>query len=257
MQTLTLEVTQDHIDRLCKAKKPVLGVAELIWNSVDADATEIGVLVNRNTLDSIDTIEVVDNGLGISMTEAKEGFGHLGGSWKRQERQTKREKRILHGKPGQGRFRAFALCENVKWVTTYLADGALKEFNVSGTSADKRTFQITDERPSKRVGTGTTVTLSNVISQQASLDGERATIELNKLLALYLKQYPHVRISYDGTLVDPSALEEATTDYNLPLFRTEDGKDYQSTLTIIEWKIDIERALYLCSESGFTLREAA
>jgi hypothetical protein len=26
MQTLTIEVTQDHIDRLSKAKKPVLGI---------------------------------------------------------------------------------------------------------------------------------------------------------------------------------------------------------------------------------------
>ena len=257
MQTITLEVTQDHIDRLCKAKKPVLGIAELIWNSVDADATEVGVRVNRNTLNSIDTIEVADNGLGISMVEAKSGFGHLGGSWKRQERQTKREKRILHGNRGQGRFRAFALCENVKWDTAYLADGILKEFSITGTSGDKRTFKITEERPSKRLGTGTAVTLSNVVSQQASLDGEKATVELNKLLALYLKQYPYVRISYDGTLVDPSALEAATTDYDLPLFRAEDGKDYQASLTIIEWKIDIERALYLCSQNGFTLREIA
>jgi HSP90 family molecular chaperone len=174
MQTLTLEVTQDHIDRLCKAKKPVLGIAELIWNSVDADSTEVAVRVNRNALNSIDTIDVADNGLGISMVEAKEGFGHLGGSWKRRERQTKREKRILHGKQGQGRFRAFALSENVKWDSTYLVNGGLKEFSIIGTSGDKRTFKITDETPSQRAGTGTTVTLSNIISQQASLDGEKA-----------------------------------------------------------------------------------
>ena len=36
MQTLTLEVAQDHIDSLSKAKKPILALAELIWNSVDA-----------------------------------------------------------------------------------------------------------------------------------------------------------------------------------------------------------------------------
>ncbi len=255
MQTLTLEVTQDHIDSLCKAKRPVLGIAELIWNSLDADATEVDVRVNRNSLNSIDTIEVVDNGLGITMAEAKEGFGHLGGSWKRHEHQTKREKRLLHGKQGQGRFRAFALSENAKWNSTYLADGGLKEFGIFGTSGDKRTFRITDEKPSQRAGTGTTVTLSNIISQQASLDGEKATNELNKVLALYLKQYPHVRVSYDGTVVDPAGLEDATTEYHLPALIAEDGREYQATLTIIEWKIDIGRALYLCGQNGFTLRE--
>jgi hypothetical protein len=50
MQTLMIEVTQDHIDRLSKAKKPVLGIAELIWNSVDADATTVDVRLNRNVL---------------------------------------------------------------------------------------------------------------------------------------------------------------------------------------------------------------
>jgi hypothetical protein len=38
---------------------------------------------------------------------------------------------------------------------------------------------------------------------------------------------------------------------------TEDGKTYEAFMTIIEWKIDTERALYLCNESGFTLRETA
>jgi len=87
-------------DRLTKAKKPVLGIAELIWNSVDADATTVDVRLNRNVLGSLDSIEVIDNGLGITMADAQEGFGHLGGSWKQHDHQKKREKRILHGKHG-------------------------------------------------------------------------------------------------------------------------------------------------------------
>ena len=255
MQTLTIEVTQDHIDRLSKAKKPVLGIAELIWNSVDADATVVDVRLNRNGLGSLDSIEVIDNGLGITMADAQEGFGHLGGSWKQHDHQTKREKRILHGKQGQGRFRAFALCERAEWDTTYLANGALAEYKIIGTSNDKRRFTITDETPSTRGATGTTATLTNLIPQQTSLDSDKAVPELNKLFALYLKQYPQVRLSYDGDAVDPSILEDTRTTYPLPAFTTEDGRIHEVTLTIIEWNIEIERGLYLCTEGGFTLRE--
>jgi hypothetical protein len=255
MQTLTIEVTQDHIDRLSKAKKPVLGIAELIWNGVDADATVVDVRLNRNGLGSLDSIEVIDNGLGITIVDAQEGFGHLGGSWKQHDHQTKREKRILHGRQGQGRFRAFALCECVEWDTTYLANGALAEYRIIGTSNDKRRFTITDETPSTRGGTGTTATLTNLIPQQTSLDSAKAVPELNKLFALYLKQYPQVRLSYDGDAVDPSILEDTRTTYSLPAFTTEDGRTHEVTLTIIEWNIDIERGLYLCTEGGFTLRE--
>jgi hypothetical protein len=255
MQTLTIEVTQDHIDRLSKAKKPVLGIAELIWNSVDADATSVDVRLNRNGLGSLDSIEVIDNGLGITMADAQEGFGHLGGSWKQHDHQTKREKRILHGKQGQGRFRAFALCERAEWDTAYLANGALAEYKIIGNSDDKRRFTITDETPSSRGETGTKTTLTNLIPQQSSLDSVKAVPELNKLFALYLKQYPQVRLSYDGDAVDPSILEDARTTYPLPAFTTEDGRSHEVTLTIIEWNIDIERGLYLCTEGGFTLRE--
>jgi hypothetical protein len=108
------------------------------------------------------------------MSDAQAGFGHLGGSWKQHEKQTKRDKRILHGKQGQGRFRAFALCERAEWDSVYLANGSLKQFRVIGTSDNKRQFTITDEKPSKLDGTGTTATLSNLIQQQASLDSDRA-----------------------------------------------------------------------------------
>src|SRR5437868_1632516 len=144
MQTLTIEVAQDHIDRLAKARKPVLGLVELIWNSVDADATDVAVRLNRNALAALDSIEVVDNGLGITMADAQAGFGHLGGSWKQHEKQTRRDKRILHGKQGQGRFRAFALCERVEWDSVYLGNGSLKQFKIIGNSTNKREFTITD-----------------------------------------------------------------------------------------------------------------
>jgi hypothetical protein len=49
MQILTVEVAQDHIDRLAKAKKPICGLAELIWNSVDADATEPSAAIAGNS----------------------------------------------------------------------------------------------------------------------------------------------------------------------------------------------------------------
>ena len=257
MQILTVQVAQDHIDHIAKAKKPILGLVELIWNSVDADATDIKVRLNRNALNVIDSIDVIDNGLGITMEDARAGFGNLGGSWKKLERQTRRDKRILHGKQGQGRYRAFALCERAEWESTYLANGSLKEFKIVGTTDNKRQFTISDERDSTANGSGTTATLANIIPHQASLDPDRAITELNRLLALYLKQYPQVRISYDGTAVDPSALEDRRTEYALPAFKTEEGRPYAATLTVIEWKIEIERALYLCSENGFTLREIA
>lgn len=257
MQTVTIEVTQDHIDRLSKARNPVFGLAELIWNSVDADATSVDVRLGRNALGTIDNIRVTDNGLGITMADAQMGFGHLGGSWKQHDHHTRREKRILHGKQGQGRFRAFALCERVEWDTVCLSADSLVQFKIIGTSQNKRQFSITDEEKSNRSESGTVATLYNVITQQRSLESDRAVPELNKILALYLNEYPQVTVTYDGTHIQPGALEDRRADYTLPQFTTEDGKGYEASLTVIEWKMEIERALYLCNSDGFTIREIA
>ena len=38
MKTITVEVKQDHLETLSKTRKPIIAVAELIWNGLDASA---------------------------------------------------------------------------------------------------------------------------------------------------------------------------------------------------------------------------
>lgn len=45
-------------------------------------------------------------------------FGRLGGSWKNAAKVSPELKRGLHGRSGQGRLQAFALGEQIRWVTT-------------------------------------------------------------------------------------------------------------------------------------------
>jgi hypothetical protein len=48
MTRLTVAVKQDHLERLIK--RPLGGLDELLWNAVDADATEINADVELNEL---------------------------------------------------------------------------------------------------------------------------------------------------------------------------------------------------------------
>src|SRR5687768_4958478 len=109
---LHCEVKPDHLERLASVRRPLLAIAELIWNALDADATKVEVQTERNGLGGLDLIRVTDNGRGISLGEAQAGFKNLGGSWKKSSRRTK-SGRVLHGKDGQGRYKAFALGNSV------------------------------------------------------------------------------------------------------------------------------------------------
>lgn len=65
-----VEVQSDFLEKITRAR-PIPALAELIWNSFDADATVVDVSFEYNDLGSLDAIVVKDNGAGIARTEAR------------------------------------------------------------------------------------------------------------------------------------------------------------------------------------------
>src|SRR5260221_5866617 len=116
---VSVEVQNDHLEKLTTASRPVIPIAELIWNALDADAKNVSVELERNPLNGIELIRIRDDGHGITPQVAGTAFGHLGGSWKRAAQRSHGEHRILHGKDGQGRYKAFAMGNGVSWMTTF------------------------------------------------------------------------------------------------------------------------------------------
>ena len=53
----------------------------------------------------------------MTAADAVSEFEHLGGSWKLHATHSKNGQRLLHGKRGQGRWRAFSIGGLVSWIT--------------------------------------------------------------------------------------------------------------------------------------------
>ena len=102
-----VEVQSDFLAQITRAK-PVQALAELIWNSLDADASNVDVFVEQNELGARSRIIVRDNGTGMEYEQAPALFRNLGGSWKRSGSTTK-EGRFLHGQDGRGRFKVIGV----------------------------------------------------------------------------------------------------------------------------------------------------
>ena len=64
-KTFQIQVHDDHLERIAQTRKPILALAELIWNGVDADATRIDVTLIDDDLNGLKAIKVADNGHGI------------------------------------------------------------------------------------------------------------------------------------------------------------------------------------------------
>ncbi len=251
-----VQVQRDHLQRLAFVRRPLIAIAEMIWNGLDADATEVSVTILPDLTGGIREIQISDNGTGIAHGAAVDAFKNLGGSWKSTARKSKGERRLLHGRGGKGRFRAFALGRLVTWRTVADTLGRRVAFDVTGNTDNLGTFEISDPVATDEP-TGTRVLISEIPSTVTNLTGPAALQGIAEEFAIYLRKYEQARVVYDGMNVDPGVLEENDVTYPLSPVAGKDGSSLSVELEVVEWKMKTDRHLFLCDSDGFTLHRLA
>lgn len=252
MPRITLTAGNDLVQRLAGETDPVRAVIELIWNSLDADANEVSVTLDRNAADGIVGVTVRDDGLGMSPERVEQDFKWVGNSWKLGARVTEREKRPLHGRLGQGRLRAFALGTRITWETVGQdATGAFKKTRVSSTIDHRNDFSGPD--PVDAQGPTYTEFRAEGRDSLGRLEGDAARPRIGAALALHLLTFPTIEVRYDGVKIDPAASIERQTKHELKW--SYDGVERQAALKVVEWKDVKGRTLYLCDEKGVPVDE--
>ena len=256
MKTITVQVKDDHLEVLSRTK-PMSAMAELIWNALDAEATDVRIDFDENELHGTERIRITDNGTGLHYDDAFIVFQNLGGSWKRGGFRTHKRKRALHGKYGKGRFRAFSLGNQVSWNSIFEEAGDRFGYSISGRAETLGEFQISSSKGRPNVAAaGMVVDITGVPETAELLRGVKALSEITEIFALYLRQYPDVRITYNGTPIDSANAEERYTDYDLDELVMENGERVSGVLTIVEWSQRGRRGVFLCDEEGFMLHNA-
>jgi hypothetical protein len=254
VEHVKIEIEEDFMARQTRAE-PVHALAELIWNSVDADASRVTVEFEfKDLAQGMSKIVVYDDGEGIPRDQARQLFGHLGGSWKRLKRRTSAKDRFVHGQEGRGRYKAFALGRAADWKVCYLAADKQKSYTISLLESDLRDVAISDEQATPRRKPGVVVEITDLKRDFRGLHSEAGLQELAEIFALYLINYKDVTITVHGNAVDPSRL--ITKKQKIILSPIEDGeKAHPVHLEIIEWRRETKRALYLCNAEGVPLSQ--
>jgi hypothetical protein len=249
VQTISVTVDPKHFERL--AANPGRALAEVIWNSLDADAHKVDVVFDLNPLGGVEAIRVIDDGHGMTGKEAIEDFGRLGSSWKQVAEKSKGEGRLLHGRSGEGRWAAFGLGDTITWTSIAKDGDELTRTEIVGRRSRPNEFDVDATPAPSDAELGTSVEIAPVAEGAAALAEEAARERLATELALYLAMYP-VKVTVAAVRLDPEAMQERRHDEELEL---PNGLG-SATLTIIEWRKPVERKILLCDEDGFTLGEA-
>jgi len=253
MSQIPVIAKRDFLTSLANVR-PVVALSELIWNGFDASCSRVKVSIDKNKLETMEAIRVSDDGRGISHDDVEFLFGNLGASWKSGK--LRNSGRMLHGKCGRGRFRAFALGSLVTWRTVFEKDGRRYKYSIVGKRDALDSFFVTDPVDANGETAGTEVCIENLDHHFTSLVNNEAPGEFAKQFAFYLTDYPSVTLDYCGTLINPVAAQSDRADYNLKGIALADGTTIAASVSIIEWKQATERRSYLCDASGVILHEA-
>lgn len=249
MKAIQISPQQDFLERSWSAK-PIDAVAELIWNGIDAGAKSIEVEYKTGPLFNLEKVVVRDDGAGIDSSKIQNLFGDIGNSWKQES--AKCYGRILHGKKGEGRFKAFALGDSVSWHTCYKGSGSNKEYKILGVS-NPCSFEYSDVTNSDS-STFTEVTISDIKScVQAALCSEGALAIFGQIFSYYLYKNPDLNISINGEKIVPQNFFSVLAIEKLEDVLSENGKNYPVTLEILKWGHKVEKELCLCDSLGTEL----
>ncbi|MEU2471989.1 ATP-binding protein [Streptomyces sp. NPDC012842] len=249
MGNITLRVEQDHVEGVAKLNDPVGAVVELIWNALDADSNHVSVEIERNELDGVSKVIVSDDGHGMASEACPSYFDKLGGSWKRTSLVSMIKRRAMHGRNGQGRVRAFALGQQVRWVTVGEGiDGKVKTVIEAGRSAMRDYAIDTVGRTTEESGTRVEA-WGAVPNLDRLLNSSRVIATLTTEFALYLETYPDTSITYNGIRVNPGEAQIHSAVYVLGQV----GDFSAPELRVIEWRKTVTRELALCDSMRMPL----
>lgn len=252
-KSYNVEVKPDFIERQSRSSIET-AVAELIWNSLDADATKVSVDAVSNDLGLPIELVITDNGHGIPHNEAPALFRNLGGSWKHNAQRTKTKKRELHGKEGRGRFKALSIGSRIEWKIVWTENGQTKRYVIRLDENAPSKVVITDPIEVLGIHPGVTVSITNLKKDLDALDAELAKEYLTTSFAVYLMTYRDADVQVLDYSIDPNDAISGSSRYPLSTIEV-DGEHYPTCLQIIEWNHRTKRAFFLATENGFPVHQ--
>ncbi|MEM1112905.1 MAG: ATP-binding protein [Pseudomonadota bacterium] len=247
---LKIQVKPGHLKKVASGA-PKTGLCELIWNALDADASNIDVHFIDGVF-GIDRVLISDDGTGIPYEDAEQLFIGLGDSWKITGKQTP-SGRFLHGQEGQGRFKAFTIGRVADWKVVYKdTDDKFYEYTIEGINDSIDEFALSPHTKTDQRKTGVTVEISDLHKHSHVFSQDKALEELVPVFALYLKNYEGITLRVNGEKLDSSQAIKNTTNIDLPPLAIDDN-EYALSIEIVEWNNINEREIWFADSKCIPL----
>lgn len=253
MPVFNLQVAPDYLLKYAKTQ-PNEAIKELVWNALDADATEVIVDFERNITGGIEGICVRDNGHGIHYNKIERAFGQLGNSEKLEKGRTPNG-RDYHGRRGEGRYKALCLGGQFVWDSCYKDDkNNHSSFLIKCYAKKPHEIDYTEpDVKNKGTPSGVCVYVNEIppkISDSINND-EALANDFTVEFAPYLIAYPSIRIIVNELDINPEEHIEDQIISEFTFFL--EKRTVKVLMRLILWKGGSNNRLHMCSPEGVSL----
>ncbi len=188
----TSGITKDYKEAIC----------EYIWNGFEANATEVRITHSLNSIGSLGSITISDNGDGIDYNDLGETFGAFLASRKNLLSLNIKSK----SNKGKGRFSFTVFSSLAVWNTIYKDNGNFKQYSITLRDGNKEDYEFDEPKTiSSPESTGTIVTLyniTNLCSEDIAFNSLEEYFLSQFAWYLYLNQHNSKKLYIDDVEID-------------------------------------------------------
>lgn len=251
---IDIKLSKDYITDNFSGDNYLDAIMEIVWNSIDADASEISIDLTSNVIGSgIDSLSITDNGHGIEYEKIQEYLKELGKSAKKNSHKSPKG-RIYHGKKGKGRFYFLNIGEKIKWETVARdKNGKLNFYEITSNRQNPNRMYFSDIKNNQSKETFTKVTIDNLLDKPSRLKAfELKEYIIRKALNSLLSY--NIFLTIDGERIDYDQyiLKEKNDIFETPLGGT---IKYKFEIKLVQIKDSKNKKIILCDENHFPINE--
>lgn len=241
-----VSVTNNGIESSGLIKDYMDGVVELIWNGFDAEAKKVQINFSSNEIDTIYSLQIIDDGKGIDFSTLDKTFGNFNDSIKKHTYQ--KTSSALRGHKGKGRFSFAAFSGNAEWHTVYedKNEKAFLEYDIIIRKNTKHLYNAENKKVSKVTATGTVVTLTDlfeVTGYSFNCDEFKNYLAREFGWFLLLNKEHSFSVSINGENIDYSGLI-AESEVLLLKIKDKEGSESIFKITFVRWAEKIGDKFY-------------
>lgn len=215
------QITVEGIKKHFQSYEPFQCLIECIWNGYDANANHLSVKINKNGLDGLENVLIVDDGDGVDVHDLSNSFGKFNESQKKLDDNK-------HGSQGKGRLSFHRLCDQATWFTKSaninaridISSRSIKDYNCIEIDSKEQHVSL------KEFPSGTCVELSEFSSNE--LPSEQSLLNIfSDEFGWFLALYPHVSLEINKNFVQVPECQIRETEFDI------DG--YAFKVKVIRW----------------------